>query len=55
MSHRIELKGNLVIVELATPQGMRFRLIDETELEGVLLDETTTAVEILHSAERFQV
>lgn len=57
MSHRIELKNNLVIVQLATSSGKTFRLIEESAdptKPGELLDESTSAEEILHAAERFQ-
>lgn len=57
MSHRIELTNRMVIVQLATPDGTKFRLIQQNAdpLEaGELLDETDNALEILHAAERFQ-
>lgn len=57
MSHRIELKDNLVIVQLATRDGKTFRLIEENDdptKPGELLVESHDAEEILHAAERFQ-
>jgi hypothetical protein len=57
MSHRIELKGNLAIVQFATPSsptGKQFQLLDESGDTTEIILNSFDLEAILHKAELVQ-
>lgn len=51
MSHRIELKKNLAIIQYASIEGKTFELLDESTPDINILLKSTDLEEVMHQAE----